>query len=128
MGNRAAEGKRARGMFHPHRRVKRPEAQSAHSARSAAMKHRTLPPRSPTTVAWLHSHHGTGKSHGTRIHTRGATREHSARDHGGFDTVHDDTLTHPLTAECITNLGRPLLLGSRGPSIGITQREDAACS
>jgi hypothetical protein len=40
--------------------------------------------------------------------------------------VHDDTLAHPLTAECITNLGRPLLLGSIGSSIGTTQREDAA--
>jgi len=42
--------------------------------------------------------------------------------------VHDDTLALPLTAESITPLGRPLLLGSIGPSIGITQREDAACS
>jgi hypothetical protein len=59
----------------------------------------------PTTVAWLRSHYGTGKSHGNRIKTRGATREHSAYDHGSFDVVHDDTLALPLTAERGTHVG-----------------------
>jgi len=77
-------------------------------------------------VAWLHSYHGNGKSHGNRIKSRGAIRDHIACDHGGFDAVHDDTLSRPLTAESSPNLGRPLLLRSIGSSIGITQREDAA--
>src|SRR5262249_29594805 len=59
----------------------------------------------PTTVAWLHSQYGTGKCHGNRSKTRGATRERSACDHGSFDAVHDDTLARPLTAECVTYLG-----------------------
>src|SRR5262249_1633889 len=75
----------------------------------------------PTTVAWLPSQHGNGTRYGNRIKTRGATRDHSACDHGGFDAVHDDTLSRPLTAESITNLRRPILLrsidSSNGPSL-----------
>ena len=73
---------------------------------------------SESLVLW--SHHGglapkstwPRKGHVNRINTIGATRDHMAFDHGCFDVVHDATLSLPLTAESLTHLRRPILLGS----------------